>query len=219
MTKLKKTKLTKHQTKTYGPKTFRMPNDKGLFRITATVRHDDHCGNGHNSFAITGTITRNSRDYSCGCLHKEIAKHFPELAPLIKFHLFDTANGPMHGIANACYHASDRDHNGLLPGEFKQIRNGRTGKLCWRLKVKHSEVSAIIDSDEKPAPVTFEYEPVGHVGVGKARDLDAARSCACWPEATDAELTVDDLKDKLLARLPALMVEFQTAVESLGFTY
>jgi hypothetical protein len=212
------TTLTKNQVKTYGPKQFRILGDKGLFRITAEVRYDDRCGNGRNSFAITGTITRNSHYYSGGCLHQEIAKHFPELAPFIKFHLFDTT-GPMHYVANACYLAGDRDHNGLLAGEFKQIRNGRTGQLCWRLKAKHSDVSNIIDADEKPAPVTFEYEPVGHVGEGKARDLDGARRIACWPDATDEELMADDLKDKLLARLPALLVEFRAAVESLGFTY
>lgn len=56
-------------------------------------------------------------------------------------------------------------------------------------------------------------------GEGKARELDAARSAACWPEATDEELTAPDLKEKLEARLPQLLADFQTAVESFGFAY
>ena len=42
---------------------------------------------------------------------------------------------------------------------------------------------------------------------------------AIWPEATDEELTAPDLKERLEARLPALLEEFQAAVESLGFTW
>lgn len=95
--------LTKNQKKTFGPK----PIDgwgKGA-QITATVRFDDECGNGHNSFAITAEIRRpRARDCdACGCLHDEVAKHFPELAPLIKWHLCST-DGPMHYIANTEYH-------------------------------------------------------------------------------------------------------------------
>jgi len=57
--------------------------------------------------------------------------------------------------------------------------------------------------------------------TAKVANLDAARRCAIWPEATDEELTQepDALKAQLIKRLPALMKEFKTAVESLGFTY
>lgn len=54
---------------------------------------------------------------------------------------------------------------------------------------------------------------------GKERDLNAARNCAIWPEATDEELTAPDLEEKLKARHPALMAEFRAAVEELGFIY
>lgn len=56
-------------------------------------------------------------------------------------------------------------------------------------------------------------------GIGKERNLDAARSCAIWPEATDEELLSADLDTKLIARLPGLIQEFKQAMESLGFTY
>lgn len=131
--------------------------------IAAKLRHDDQCRNGHNDFSITGEIYRSINgkpigNGECfGCIHEEIAKHFPELTPFLKWHLCST-DGPMHYLANTLYH----------------VREGK---------------------------------------------LDFARSSAIWPEATDAELTEPGLEQRLLTRLPKLMQDFQTAVESLGFIY
>ena len=85
------------------------------------IRFDDECKNGHQSFSITADVytaeSRRQKDIAAGgCLHEEIEKVFPELAPLIKWHLVDTT-GPMHYLANTCYHASDRDYNGRAAGE------------------------------------------------------------------------------------------------------
>ena len=133
----------------------------GREKLVVTIRHDDECGNGHNSFSITGTLSekkRNNRWYECGwgCLHDEVAKFFPELAPHLKWHSC-SIDGPLHYLANTTYHARA----------------------------------------EEP-------------------DVDFARSTAIWPEATLAQLQSPAL---LLARLPNLMVEFKTAVESLGLVY
>lgn len=85
--------------------------------IVAKVRFDDECFNGHNSFAVTGhTYVPGRRDWEmCGCIHEPIAEHFPELAHLIRWHLFDTT-GPMHYVANTIYHASNLE-NGKAKGE------------------------------------------------------------------------------------------------------
>ena len=101
------TTLVKRQRKTYGPR-FYTEHGQDL-RITAEVRHDDDCGNGHNSFSITATIDRQAKngrwtDDCGGCLHDEVAKHFPELAPYIKWHLTST-DGPMHYVDNSLYWA------------------------------------------------------------------------------------------------------------------
>lgn len=126
----------------------------------AEIRWDDHCRNGRNSFSITGIIGVKSINgrYSdkvdiCGevfefemggCVHDELCIAFPELKPLIKYHLFNVF-APMYYIENTTYHAN----------------NG---------------------------------------------DLEAARSIACWDDAT-----LTDLKDvnKLVDRLPRLMAEFK----------
>ena len=58
------------------------------------------CRNGHNSFAITATINESGKPRSQafmagGCLHDEVAEHFPELAPCIKWH-HCSSDWPMH---------------------------------------------------------------------------------------------------------------------------
>lgn len=194
-------------------------------RIKATVRWDDQCRNGHNSFSITGSIDRHDggywRDDSGGCIHDQIAKHFPGLEPLIKWHL-SSSDGPMHYEANTVYMAGDRDHNGLRKGESRQIRNGKTGKLAWKLERPGPALPQYVDADEQPKEVAlYCYVPWCTEGEGKARQLDAARSAAVWPEATDAELCQEpeQLRAALRARLPALLVEMRAAIEGAGFLW
>jgi len=87
--------------------------------LIALIRYDDQCGNGHNSFSITGEIYENQYQRgeptvthengkklwltSCGCVHDEIVKRLPDLAPFIKWHLCGS-DGPMHYVANTAYH-------------------------------------------------------------------------------------------------------------------
>lgn len=193
----------------------------------AVIRYDDRCGNGHNDFSITGTLWRDRRTPNtestlecCGCTHDTFAKCFPEYAHLVKWHLF-SSDGPLHYIANTLYHASDKDYNGLREGETRQLRKGKNGPLSWIL-TPDKELPKYVDSEEQPTEtVTYKYEPWLIVGKGKERDLDAARSCACWPDAPDEVflLPEDELKAKLQERLPSLMAEFKKDIESLGFVY
>lgn len=225
---LPQSKLTKKQVKTYGPKFYTEHGSQ--LRIVAEVRYDDECGDGHNSFAITATIDEKRgnqwRDYCGGCCHDEVAKHFPELAPYIKWHLFD-ATGPMHYIASTLYYAGDRDCWGLRKGEFRQHTSrgpnqngGVEGVPNWVLELP-DQAARDVYSATKPEPVMLEWKAYGKTGKGKERDLKAARHCAMWPEATDEQLCSEpeELKRLLVERLPGLIAEFKTAVESLGFVF
>lgn len=210
--------LVKNQVKVFGPVVI---GNGSKEQITATVRYDDQCGNGHNTFSITGETTNGSG----GCIHDEIARCFPELAPYIKWHLC-SSDGPMHYIANTVYLAGDRDYNGLRKGESRQIVNGRTKLPAWRLAVVDADGNEVrnppkyVDSADRPdCNLRMAYVPWCTAGEGKARNLDAARSTAIWPDATDEDLTSPGLEDRLRDRLPALMAEFRQAVESLGFVF
>jgi hypothetical protein len=203
--------LTKKQVKKKGPVYF--AKDGEQYRITATIRYDDSCGNGHNSFAITAQIDIRGHDFwrdDCGGMcHDDIAKHFPELAPLLKWHLC-SSDGPLHYVANTVYHAGD--------GDKGKQRCDRAGKPMWQLGYLPGRIDLVCQT-EKPESITLHYFPV--LEDGKDRDLAAARDCAIWPEATDAQLLApkEELTAALLARLPGLMAEFKSAVESLGLVY
>lgn len=259
--------LTKNQKKTF---TKYYTEDGQRYKIKVEVRHDDECGNGHNSFSITADIfeTKNGRWISGGCQHEEIKKHFPKLAKYIKWHLCGT-DGPMHYIANTLYFAGDADCWGRRQGDpigfekaikfegfpvkfkfkkaFIESLNGYHLKDLNIIKIYHDKepntykakytlscyfckwyecpFNTIDEAEEfLQAVKTIKFEivetPTGY-SEGKQREFDAARASAIWPEATDEELSLprEELKQKLIDRLPALMAEFKKDVEELGFIF
>ena len=246
--------------------------------ICAEVRFDDNCRNGHNSFAITADI-RDSRyrgargEIAGGCCHDEIAAAFPELAPLIRWHL-TSSDGPMHYIANTVYLAGNRDHWGKLAGEPRQwemliqfgdnpIKHKLPGKFVKFLEAARPhpgraaydfEVIGVDHADRKTygthytfggygekwhdCPFRTEQEALDFLyalqmcnpqfvktesawGEGKARDLDAARRAAVWPDASDAELSVepDELKAALAKRHASLVRNFREDMLTAGFIW
>jgi hypothetical protein len=252
-------------------------------KMSVEIRFDDECGNRKNSFAITAEVTtreslRRGDIQAGGCMHDEIQKVFPELAPLIKWHLVDTA-GPMHYVANTCYHASNLA-NGYAAGEVcrweKKIKFGNF-PILYNCGKFGEWVAAVIQHrrdtlESNPNRRDFEIVEVPYIQTkpgdydfspkysfddfaskwhecpfnsreeaeqfreaikwgfeivripvewskGKERDLEAARRCANWPEATDEQLCLPraELEALLLARVPAMMAEFKQAIESIGF--
>lgn len=214
-----KSKVCKKQVKTI--KKMCNPGRGGVDKLfKVKIRYDDQCGNGHNTFSITGEF-----DCLSGMIHDKIEEHFPELQHLLKWHLCSSA-GPLQYIANTTYHASDKDFRGLRKDETKQLLAGGITPV-WKLSynVNGSFVDAdikgidkIIRSHNKPELDLpgLSYEPWLVVGEGKQPDLEAARATAIWPDATIEQLqNVDILK----ARLPGLLEEFKVVIESLGFTW
>lgn len=229
MKNLPKSKLVKHQVKTIHKQ---INYDGTRCDLVISIRYDDECGNNHNTFAITGDIykrgQRSDRAYLAGgCVHAEIAKH-ATLAPLIKWHLC-SSNGPLHYVANTLYHISDKDCNGLKQGEYQSFtyKVMVKDKCLYTSRIFYSFRNWIHRDEAKEQATTFlkDIKPQllpkivqcgdGAASKGKPRDLDAARSTAIWPDATLEDLTEENLK----ARLPALMQDFKTTIESLGFIY
>lgn len=203
---MKNSKLVKHQVKEFTKTSVMVDGEK--VDIKATVRYDDRCGNGHNTFSITGEYYYAGKSHtdrnmiSCGCVHEAISQAFPELREYLKWHLC-SSDCPMHYIANTTYHA--REH-GVQKGwlyrsmDDKCLQYGDISEIKPITNIPYKGFS-YIKEDEKTA---------------KTASLEAARSCAIWPDAS-----IDQLRDEntLKDRLPALMGEFQEAVESLGFEY
>lgn len=79
------------------------------YEIFVNLKFDDDCHNGHEDFSITGEIMdQHGECVSGGCIHDEIAEHFPKFRNLFQWHLVST-DGPMHYLANAVFLAGDRD--------------------------------------------------------------------------------------------------------------
>lgn len=131
-------------------------------------------------------------------LEELLRKKYPEL--------------PEITIKNAVYCAGDRDYHGLRAGEHRRYAEG----LMWQQK---SRPFSIRYADEQPDAEIVEYVPV--LGDGKERELDVARHSAVWLGASDEELMLpeDQLAERLVARLPALMYKFKEDIEKLGFVY
>lgn len=243
-------------------------------QMTVKLRFDDECGNGHNTFSITADVTtpesRRRNDIEAGgCLHDDIARIFPELASLIRWHLVST-DGPMHYVGNAVYLASDRDCWGKRAGEPTRFQHriffgnspvghdidGRLAKFLEDRRGTGDHQLAAFAHKTDPATYGTHWAFVGYAddwaranfrdeikarewlaavnsldwridtipvafSEGKARELDAARRVACWPDAPDEILCADKetLTAALLERLPGLTAAFRNDMESIGFKW
>lgn len=183
------------------------------YRIVATVSHDDQCRNGHNTFSMTASIwEKRTRCGSWlqtagGCHHDEIVKHFPELAPYVKWHLCST-DGPMHYLANTMSHARDLDCWGKRKGEpkswewFVQV-NG--DPILHRISQKFTkwliaEVRggarkrdfSIVEVPHKPDPTGYKFEP-NYTFEGYRKDKIEWYQCP-FDRRIEAEQWVEALK-------------------------
>lgn len=62
-------------------------------------------GNRRPHFSVTADIfDKHRKDVGGGCCHDQIAKYFPEVAGLIRWHLVDDDGAPMHYLANGDHH-------------------------------------------------------------------------------------------------------------------
>lgn len=187
------------------------------YRITAEIRLDDQCNNGHETFAVTADIREAHagywKEYAGGCCHDEIAKRFPELAHLIKWHLTST-DGPMHYIANTVYHADEHGPNrAWIYYTAPQSDPLNIGDKKERLLSYSHEDEARKAEGQPGYRVEWDQKTV------KVRNLDHARSSAVWPDATDEELTAPGLRERLTARHPALMAAFKADMLATGFVW
>lgn len=190
--------LTKNQVKTFESKIYQN-RDNVYVKLEVEVRYDDRCGSGHNTFSITGSEMRWLKDgsrralsntwYSGGCQHELIAEKFPDLAPLIKWHLM-SSDGPLHYIENTVYWAKCAFQGSICSEKLT--------KEEYLNRARNSALGADLP-DEFFAPDEGDQE--------------------IYPGVTVPLNTFTRLENDLKARLPQLLEEFKKDIESLGFTF
>lgn len=212
---------------------------KHTHRIQVTIRFSEIGQNDFMDFSVTCTIDRRSptvdtvwNSEGAGCNHEMIAEHFPQLAHLIKWHSH-TTNGPINGASNAAYAASNRDHDGLLKGERRQILlGGDPARPCWtRAAMRNGEMLDLHEIRRESAygttkpvdehPITVEWVPLCHVGKGKERDFSRARSFFPTMDISDVNLMLEraELEKRLTALIPQTIADFRADVERAGFMW
>ena len=96
-----------------------------MLRLTVQAQLVKRGENSLPYYSITGTIEKMDKRFrdpviTCGAIHNQILKHFPDLAPLVKVHLSEADGMPMHCEANARYWAGLSTYpDGSPMGEFK----------------------------------------------------------------------------------------------------
>lgn len=105
------------------------------FRINVKIQLTDECKNGVCSWSVTADIDRNGRyyEYSGGCCHKEILKHFPEFKKFVSLHLCDCYGAPLYAVENGFYH----------------IKNSSKETAIDYLRITENEYNALFAAEDK----------------------------------------------------------------------
>lgn len=206
--KLPESEHTYDQVRKIGPRIY---TEGGMtYRISLDIRHDDRCKSGHNTFSMTCVEHKKAagsnrwRESGGGHGEEAIARHFPEFAPYLKWHLCST-NGPWDYLAKAIYFAGERDCWGKLKGEPAQwdtfVQFGSNpikhkpgnGFVQW-LAARDNFALEVVSISRPPEPSGYTYKPKYTYGgfaakwaecpfytEGEARDFLAALQ-TCSPQ-------------------------------------
>lgn len=196
-------KLTRNQKREYVKKEVMLNGEK--VDAYVTIRYDDECKNGHNTFSITGKIYKAGTKSGAaivrnGTCHDVIRELFPEFEHLIKWHLC-SSDGPLHYVPNTIYHAADTDYKGFHAGEYSAYKKEVTVNIgidviVYTTKTMHvnkqnnpnlervnneelAKLEAFLADVTVPYTVTDTAEQWS-ISKGKEVDIDAARSSAIW---------------------------------------
>jgi hypothetical protein len=137
-----------------GPKTYRDERN-ALHRITAVGGLHYIRGNTSPYFSLTGSVDRFERgrweDDMGGCIHDELLKHWPELAPLAALHLSDINGAPSYAGENGFYFVAGGSFMGAqwLHSHGPRYNEAptdaeRAGMVARHLRITEADAAAII---------------------------------------------------------------------------
>ena len=174
--------------------------------FSVSLRFDDDCRNGHNTFSATAEVRRDgARDIDAGgCMHDAIAEHFPALAPLLKWHLC-SSDGPMYYEANTLYLAGNLDCNGHAAGEptrYQPFVKFGNSPIRHRIRkrfadwlqdpdVNLSDLEVLtIGHDREPGVFEPKYTFGGYLDKWHECPFDTQEEAMEWAEALQGEYEI-----------------------------
>ena len=149
-------------------------------RVDVKIRLSDDCKNGHNDFAVTGTIYERQRNgrwemIGGGCCHDEILSFFPEFRPFVDLHLCDAKGAPMYPEANGFYFLERKNKQEVVKSylritepEYEHIRATASDELCLKYLLYDMGVVARWEQEAKAAIKQLE-EMTGKTFVDNSR--------------------------------------------------
>lgn len=170
-------------------------------------------------FSVTGEtwIPGRSDFESGGCLHKELERmgalallqgHDAILPSLVKWHLFDVKNGPMHYVENAIFHYTTYlRHEGVLPPGVHPWDAPREEDKNAFQYFKSGILFGVLDDDVVPELPPLPRAPDRSDAWVYDAETAEARHVA-WVK-TGKKLVRDTLTPWLTGRLPRLMALFE----------
>jgi hypothetical protein len=111
----------------------RIKTERNYFSITAMMGNKER---GDDKIQIAGGLYN---VYASGCLHTEIAEHFPELERFIPLHLSSLDGTPMFAFSNAKHWAKE----------------GNSKVLAQHLRISLEEAQAICSADTEAEAITM----------------------------------------------------------------
>ncbi len=172
-------------------------------KIIVKIRLNDECKNGHQDFAITADIyeKRGNGQYyhnSCGCLHDEIVKYFPQFKIFVDLHLSDYKGAPMYAVENGFYW-------------IKEYKSGKKTADTPKeyLRITDEELSVLSMCEDKYVFWFKLYE----LGIVKRWEDEAQKAIEYLENITDKKFLVDSVKSQI-APMPdetRLMIEERIA--------
>lgn len=113
------------------------------------IRLNDECKNGHQDFAITGSIYEKGKPeidryyIAGGCIHEDILKARPDLKIFVDLHLSDYKGTPSYPVSNGFYHLTNGFNNTKPDSpDFK-------GKFCEYYRITPEQFNTLADSKNK----------------------------------------------------------------------
>ena len=159
--------------------------------LKVCIRLNDECQNGHQDFAITGSlyrgrITTECNLIRCGSIHDTINEYMPELKVFTRLHLCTFEGVPMHAVDNGYYHLKNGFTNaGPQTPEFPQKY-----KEYYRL---NSGQFAQLQQAENKLHFAIMLESLGIVNQWRQ---EATKAIKILEDLTDTTFVIDSTKGR-----------------------